>query len=77
MCTFSDVSFYHTMKYALYSFQLLVTCTHVELCQSMQYVWFLKAACAVKSCHHILMLLELELLPSEFPYNAARCMVKC
>jgi len=30
-CTFADVSFYHTMKYALYSFQLLVTCTHVEL----------------------------------------------
>ena len=32
----------------------------------MQYVWFLKAACSVKSCHHNLMLLELELLPPEF-----------
>jgi hypothetical protein len=42
----------------------------------MQYVWFLKAACSVKSCHDILMLLELELLPPEFPYNAARCMVE-
>ena len=30
-CTFADVLFYQTMKYALYSFQLLVTCTHVEL----------------------------------------------
>jgi hypothetical protein len=28
---FADVSFYHKMKYALHSFQLLVTCTHVEL----------------------------------------------
>ena len=28
----------------------------------MEYVWFLKAACSVKSCCHILMLLELELL---------------
>ena len=31
ICTFADVSFYYTIKYALYSFQLLVTCTHVEL----------------------------------------------
>jgi hypothetical protein len=60
------------MKYALYSFQLLVTCTHVELCSSMQYVWFLKAVCSVKSCHHILVLLELELYSVEFPYNAAK-----
>jgi hypothetical protein len=36
----------------------------------MQYVWF-KAACSVKSYHHISMFLELELLPPEFPYNAA------
>ena len=31
ICTFVDVSFYLTMKYTLYSFQLLVACTHVEL----------------------------------------------
>jgi hypothetical protein len=43
----------------------------------MQYVWFLKAVCCVKSCHHIHILLELELLHPEFPYNAVRFMVEC
>jgi len=43
----------------------------------MQYVKFLKAVGVVKSGHHILMLLERELLPLEFPYNAGRCMVEC
>jgi len=26
-----NILFYHTMKYSLYSFQLLVTCNHIEL----------------------------------------------
>jgi len=31
ICTFVDIPFHHTMKYTLYSLQLLVTHTHVKL----------------------------------------------
>jgi len=36
----------------------------LSFCWSRQYVWFLKAGCSIKSCHPLLMLLKLELLPS-------------
>jgi len=40
ICTFVEVSFYHTMKHKLHSLQLLATCTHVEL-------WLIHAICVV------------------------------